>query len=143
MRRQWRPPSIQTPVAVVKGATKPGESATVRSVVWRTVQGTAAKGLLGPQYCSCSWVLVGWFGDGGCGNDDDAGVLAAGHLDEALEVGWLGRAAGDEEISFGRAVRGWLGYGYGCQRSDHPHSNNPGPKGHFLSYQFVSIPVLR
>jgi len=43
--------------------------------------------------------LLRWFGDGGGGDDDDVGVPAAGHFDEALEVGWLGRAASDEEIS--------------------------------------------
>ena len=49
-------------------------------------------------------------------------VLAAGHLDEALEVRRLGRAAGDEEISLLRAVGGWLSVGstcgYGCKGGD-------------------------
>ena len=48
--------------------------------------------------------LGGWFDDGCGGDDDDVGVFAAGHFDEALEVGWLGGAAGDEEISPGRTV---------------------------------------
>jgi hypothetical protein len=66
--------------------------------------------------------LVGWLGDGGGGDDDDVGVFAAGHLDEALEVGCLGGAAGDEEISLLGTVRGWLGYGDGCQGcDDHPN----------------------
>src|ERR1700722_9704033 len=62
------------------------------------------EGALGAAVLCLQGGLVGGPGDGGGGDDDDAGVFATGHFDEALVVGCLGRAAGDEEISFGRTM---------------------------------------